>query len=165
MFQFATTQKEHPVGIRVPAEFITTGIEDTTDYSIYNKNKIELKGNTVAIFAVGPMLPMAMEIAKKVKEEINFDITVINPRFLTGLDEELLNSLKENHKLVITMEDGELQGGYGQNIASFYGESDIKVKNYGISKEFHTDFKPEELLAQNGMSVQNIVNETAKYLD
>lgn len=165
MFKFATTQKEHPIGIRVPAEFITTGIEDTTDYSIYNKNKIELKGSKVAIFAVGPILSMAMEIAKKVKEEIDFDITVINPRFLTGLDEELLNSLKENHKLVITLEDGELQGGYGQNIASFYGESDIKVKNYGISKEFHTDFKPEELLAQNGMSVQNIVNEIAKYLD
>lgn len=165
MFKFATTQKEHPVGIRVPAEFITTGIEDTTDYSIYNKNKIELKGNKVAIFAVGPMLSMAMEIAKKVKEEMDLDITIINPRFLTGLDEELLNSLKENHKLVITMEDGELQGGYGQNIASFYGESDMKVKNYGISKEFHTDFRPEELLAQNGMTVQNIVNEIKKYMN
>ena len=159
MFKFATTQKRHPVGIRVPATFISTGIEDTTDYSIYNKNKVELKGTTVAIFAVGPMFKMAMEVAKKVKEEMNLDITVINPRFLTGLDEELLNSLKENHKLVITMEDGELQGGYGQNIASFYGKSDIKVKNYGISKEFHTDFKAEELLAENGMSVENIVNE------
>lgn len=159
MFKFATTQKKHPVGIRVPQAFISTGIEDTTDYSIYNKNKVELKGNTVAIFAIGQMLPMAMEVAKKVKEEMNLNITVINPRFLTGLDRELLHSLKENHKLVITIEDGELMGGYGQNIASFYGESDIKVKNYGISKEFHTDFKPEELLAQNGMSVQNIVNE------
>ncbi len=162
MFKFATTQKEHPVGIRVPAEFISTGIEDKTDYSIYNKNKVELKGNTVAIFAVGPMLPMAKEIAKKIKEKINLDITVINPRFLTGLDEELLEKLKENHKLVITMEDGELMGGYGQNIASFYGASDMLVKNYGISKKFHTDFEPEELLAQNGMSIENIVNEIIK---
>ena len=89
---------------------------------------------------------------------------VINPRFLTGLDEELLNSLKENHKLVITLEDGELMGGYGQTISSFYGQSDISVKNYGISKEFHTDCKPEELLAKNGMSVQNIVNEIKKMI-
>lgn len=110
MFKFATTQKEHPVGIRVQSKFITTGIEDKTDYSIYNKNKVELKGNTVAIFAVGPMLTMAIEVAKKIKEEMNLEITVINPRFLTGSDEELLNSLKENHKLVITLEDGELQG-------------------------------------------------------
>lgn len=159
MFKFATTQKEHPVGIRVPATFVETGKEDTTDYSIYNKNKVELKGNTVAIFAVGPILSMALEVAKKVKEELNLDITVINPRFLTGLDEDLLNSLKENHKLVITLEDGELMGGYGQTIASFYGTSNILVKNYGISKKFHTDFTPEELLQENGMSASNLVNE------
>lgn len=164
MFKFATTQKEHPVGIRVPATFISTGVEDNTDYSIYNKNKVEVSGNTVAIFAVGPMISMALEVAKKVKEEMNLDITIINPRFLTGLDEELLNSLKENHKLVITLEDGELISGYGQNIASFYGTSNIIVKNYGISKKFHTDFKPEELLKENGMSVENITNEIKKYL-
>ena len=164
MFKFATTQKKHPVGIRVPATFIKTGVEDNTDYSIYNKNKVELSGNTVAIFAVGVMLPMAMEVAKKVKEEMNLQITIINPRFLTGLDEELLNSLKGNHKLIITIEDGELMGGYGQTIASFYGTSNMLVKNYGISKKFHTDFKPEELLKENGMSVQNIVNEIKKLL-
>ncbi len=165
MFKFAVNQKEHPVGIRVPATFVSTGIEDDTDYSVYNKNKVELSGNTVAIFAVGPMLSMAMEVAKKVKEEMSLNITVINPRFLTGLDEELLNLLKENHKLIITLEDGELIGGYGQNIASFYGTSDIRVKNYGISKKFHTDFKPEELLKDNGMSVQNITHEIKEYLD
>lgn len=164
MFKFATTQKAHPVGIRVPHEFIETGIEDNTDYSIYNKNKVEISGSKVAIFAVGPMLSMAKEVAKKVEEEMKLQITVINPRFLTGLDEELLNSLKENHKLVITLEDGELMGGYGQTIASFYGTSNMLVKNYGISKKFHTDFKPEELLEQNGMSVQNIINEIKKYI-
>lgn len=164
MFKFATTQKKHPVGIRVPHAFIKTGIEDNTDYSIYNKNKVEISGSKVAIFAVGPMLSMAKEVAKKVEEEMNLQITVINPRFLTGLDEELLNSLKENHKLVVTLEDGELMGGYGQTIASFYGTSDIIVKNYGISKKFHTDFEPEELLKQNGMSVQNIINEIKKYV-
>ncbi len=165
MFKFATTQKKHPVGIRVPHVLISTGIEDNTDYSIYNKNKVVLDGKIVAIFAVGQMLSMALEIAKKVKEEMNLDITIINPRFLTGLDEELLNLLKENHKLVITLEDGELISGYGQNIASFYGTSNMIVKNYGISKKFHTDFKPEELLKENGMSVENICNEINKYLN
>ena len=125
---------------------------------------MELKGEKVAIFAVGPMLPMAIEVAKKVKEKINLDITVVNPRFLTGLDEELLNSLKENHKLVITLEDGELMGGYGQTIASFYGTDKMLVKNYGISKAFHTDFDPDELLAQNGMSVDNLFNEIKEFL-
>ena len=159
MFEFATNQKEHPVAIRVPSNMVAIGVEDTTDYSIYNKNKVEQKGSKVAIFAVGILVPMAKQIAKKVKEEIGLDITVINPLFLTGLDEELLNSLKQNHRFIITIEDGELMGGYGQNIASFYGDSDMKVKNYGISKAFHTDFDANKLLAENGISVENIVNE------
>lgn len=163
MFEFATTQKEHPVGIRVPGNMASSGTPDITDYSIYNKNKIEQNGSKVALFAVGILVPMAKEIAKKVKEEVGLDITVINPLFLTGLDEELLNKLKENHELVITIEDGELMGGYGQNIASFYGDSDMKVKNYGISKAFHTDFEADELLAENGISVENIVNVIKKF--
>ena len=93
---------------------------------------------------------------EKIKEEIGIQITVINPRFLTGLDIELLEKLKKNHTHILTLEDGELVSGYGQNIASYYGDSDIKVKNYGISKVFHTDYDPIELLAQNGMSVENL---------
>ena len=164
MFKFATTQREHPVGIRVPGVFATSGVEDTTDYSIYNKNKIEQKGSKVALFAVGILVPMAKDVAIKVKEEIGLDITVVNPLFLTGLDEELLNSLKNDHEFIITMEDGELMGGYGQNIASFYGDSDMKVKNYGISKAFHTDFEAEKLLEENGISVDKITEVIKEYI-
>lgn len=163
MFEFATTQRKHPVGIRVPANMVTTGIDDTTDYSIYNKNKVEQKGTKVALFAVGVLVPMAMEIAKKVKEEKGIDITVINPHFLTGLDENLLKELKKEHELVITIEDGEVMSGYGQNIASFYGESDMKVKNYGISKAFHTDFEADKLLEENGISVEKITEEIERF--
>ena len=164
MFKFATTQKEHPVGIRVPANMIETGISDDTDYSIYNKNKIEHKGSKVVLIAVGVLVQKALEIAKSVKEKLDLDITVINPHFLNDIDEELLESLKDNHKLVITIEDGELQSGYGQMIASFYGNSDMKVLNYGISKKFHTDFDAEELLALNGISVENITNVIKEYI-
>lgn len=164
MFRFATTQKSHPVGIRVPTNLISSGIKDTTDYSEYNKNKVEQKGSKVALFAVGVLVPMAMEVAKKIKEEIGFDITVINPRFLTGLDEELLNELEKDHELVITLEDGEIMGGYGQNIASYYGSSNIKVENFGISKAFHTDFEADKLLEENGISVEKITNTIKEYL-
>ena len=163
MFHFATTQKEHPVGIRVPGALLSTGVADTTDYSDYNKNKVELQGSKVAIIAVGSMLQMAIDTANKVKEETGVEITVIKPRFLTGLDETLLNSLKIDHQVVITLEDGELVGGYGQSIASFYGDSAMKVKNFGISKEFHTDFNAVELLAENGMSVEKLTEYIKKY--
>ena len=113
---------------------------------------------------MGSLLPMAKAVAKKVKEELGFEITVINPRFLTGLDAELLNELKKNHKLVMTIEDGEVMGGYGQNIASFYGMDEMLVKNYEISKAFHTDFVAEELLAENGMSVESLFNEIKEFV-
>ena len=155
-FTYAVTQKKHPVGIRVPAIFSSDESLDETDYSKINKNKVLKKGSEVAIFAVGKMIDMAMLVAKKVKEEKGLDITVINPLFLTGLDTSLLDELLKNHKLVITLEDGELMGGYGQNIASYYGTENILVKNFGISKKFHTDFKAEDLLRENGMDVSNI---------
>ena len=105
-----------------------------------------------------------MKAAQKVKEENGIDITVVNPRFLAGLDEELMNKLKKDHQLVITIEDGEVMGGYGQNIASFYGNSDMRVLNYGISKAFHTDFDPDELLKENGISAENLANVIKNYL-
>lgn len=163
--KFATTQKKHPVGIRVPAVFSDIQEEDNTNYAEINKNKIIKKGSKVAIFGIGKMIDMANDIAYKLKKEKNLDITIINPLFLSGLDEELLNSLKNNHQLIITLEDGELMGGYGQNISSFYGQNEISVKNYGISKKFHTDFAAEELLAENGMSISNIYNFIIKFLE
>jgi 1-deoxy-D-xylulose-5-phosphate synthase len=163
MFKYATSQKKHPVGIRVSFN-LPVGNVDSTDYSIV-KNKVETKGKDVAIIAVGVLVLLALEIANKVKEELKLNITVINPRFLNELDTNLLNELKKDHSLVITIEDGELFQGYGTNIASFYGNSDMKVINHGISKKFHTDFNADELLKENGISVLNITNEIKKYLD
>lgn len=158
MFKFATTQKKNPVGIRVPGNFVSTGIADTTDYSVL-KNKIEIEGSDVAIIAVGVMLPMAKEAAKIVGEKTGKKITVVNARFLNALDEDLLNSLAKTHKAIITIEDGLLMGGYGQNIASFFGNTDIRVVNHGISRAFHTDFDAAELLAQHGMSAEKLAEE------
>lgn len=158
MFKFATSQKEHPVAIRVPASFMEDGEEDTTDYSLYNKAKVVCKGEDVAIIAVGSLLPKAIETAEQYKAQTGKEITVINPRFLTGLDEELLEMLKENHKFVITIEDGEVEGGYGQRIASYYGESSMKVKNLGLTKAYHTDYVAEELLAESGISVEGLIS-------
>lgn len=158
MFRYATTQKQHPVAIRVVDNLKSTGVADNTDYSIL-KNKIERNGSKVALFAVGGLVPMALEAADKVKEQTGMDITVINPRFISGVDEELLDLLKKDHSLVITIEDGEVMGGYGQNIAAFYGDSDMRVRCHGISKAFHTEFKAEELLDAHGISVDKLTAE------
>ena len=160
--KFATNQKKYPIAIRVPVLFSENN-NINTDYSKF-KNKVLLKGKDVAIFGVGKMIDRALAIAEKLKNK-NINATVVNPLFLSSLDEDLLNSLKENHKLIVTLEDGELFGGYGQNIASFYGTDDMFVKNYGISKKFHSDFEADELLDECGMSVFNIVNDICEILN
>ncbi len=165
MLKYATSQKEHPVGIRVPAIFSDNQDSDNTDYRNTNKNKVLLKGSKVAIFAIGKMADMAIDVAQEIKSRKNINITVVNPLFLSGLDNDLLDELLNNHDIVITLEDGELMSGYGQNIASYYGDSKMLVKNYGITKKFHTDFEAEELLKENGMSVSNIVNYICEKLD
>ena len=158
MLEWAINQNEHPVAIRVPVgSVVETEKEDKTDYSILNKNKVEKFGEQVAIFGVGNFYNLAEEVSEKLKSEHNIEATLVNPRFLTGLDKELLNSLKENHKLVVTVEDGIVEGGYGQTVASYLGNTELKVQNYGISKEFYDRYNVEELMKENGLTVENIV--------
>ena len=159
MFKYATTQKAHPIAIRIPMMMPETGIEDTTDYSLLNKYQVVRKGSSVAIIALGDFFELGVQIADKYKILTGNDVTLINPKFITGIDEELLECLKTDHELVLTLEDGIVEGGFGQTIASFYGLSDMKVKNYGIKKSFPTDFRPEELMRENGLSVEQIIED------
>ncbi|MBQ0028286.1 MAG: 1-deoxy-D-xylulose-5-phosphate synthase [Lachnospiraceae bacterium] len=156
-FKYATMQKEHPVAIRVPNRFYECGYKDNTDYSLINKAKIMREGSGAAIIAVGALIPKALEMADECVEKLGIDITVINPVFLSGIDVELLEKLKENHDLVITMEDGILDGGYGTAIAGYYGDSAMKVITLGITKEFHSNFNTEELLNACGISTEKVL--------
>ena len=165
MLEWAINQNEHPVAIRVPVgSVVETGKEDKTDYSILNKNKVEKFGEQVAIFGVGNFYNLAEEVSEQLKLEHNIEATLVNPRFLTGLDKELLNSLKENHKLVVTVEDGIVEGGYGQNVASYLGNTELKVQNYGINKKFYDRYNVEELMKENGLTVENIVKNVIESL-
>lgn len=158
MLEWAINQNEHPVAIRVPVgSVIETGEEDKTDYSILNKNKVEKFGEQVAIFGVGNFYNLAEKVSEQLKLEHNIEATLVNPRFLTGLDKELLNSLEDNHKLVVTVEDGIVEGGYGQTVASYLGNAELKVQNYGINKKFYDRYNVEELMKENGLTVDNIV--------
>ena len=157
MFKFATTQKKQPVMLRIPRKLPPSGKPDTTDYSILNKSEVVQKGEKIALIAVGVMLQRAKDAAAEFKKETGKSVTVINPKFLTGVDEDLLRSLEKDHSTIITIEDSEVEGGYGSRIATFYGKSEMKVINLGISKAFHTDFKPDELLASHGMSTEKLV--------
>lgn len=165
MLKWAINQNSHPVSIRVPVTgVVETGIEDTTDYSKLNKFKITKKGKDVAVVALGDFYSIGEKVVNKLSEQNQIEATLINPKYITGLDESLLDSLKNDHKLVITIEDGMLEGGFGQKIASYYGTSDMKVKNYGIKKGFPNRYVPEELLKENGISVEQITKDITNIL-
>lgn len=163
MFRYATTQRKHPTGIRFTGALPPSGVEDQTDYSVL-KNFVERRGQDVAIVAVGVLFQKAVAVAYAVYEKTGRKITVINPRFLQDVDRELLESLKKDHRLVITIEDGEVMGGYGQNIAAYYGDSDMKVRCYGISKAFHAVHDAKQILADCGISVEKLTAEVEEFL-
>ena len=165
MLNWAMTQKEHPVAIRVPAMgVVESGVEDTTDYSILNKYKVTKAGNEVAIIALGDFYQLGESVAKKLSKENNIEATLINPKYITGVDCELLESLKKEHKLVITLEDGILEGGFGEKISRFYGPSDMKVLNYGIKKEVLDRYIPDELMKKNRLTDIQIVEDIIKII-
>lgn len=162
MLEYSLKQTKHPVAIRVPNVWVSTGVEDKTDYSILNKFKVESQGEKVAILGLGNFLGLAFEVKEELKKKFGFDATVINPKFASGIDEELLQDLKQNHKLVITLEDGQLDGGFGEKVARYYGNSDMKVLNFGGKKEFTDRVSIEELYAKYHLTKELIVDDISK---
>lgn len=165
MLEYSLNQTEHPVAIRVPfVPLETTGVKDVTDYSKLNKFKLVEKGEKVAILGLGNFFNLGREVKKALKEKLGFDATLINPVFMTGVDEELLDELKKDHKVVITLEDGILDGGFGEKVARYYGNSDVKVLNFGGKKEF-TDRTPiEELYNRYHLTSELIVKDIEEVL-
>ena len=156
MLDWSVDQKEHPVMILIPGNQVTYR-EAEKDFNRLNHFKVEEAGEKVAILALGDFYQRGEQLSAKIKAELGFTPTLINPRFASGIDKELLESLSERHQMVITMEDGILSGGFGEKIASFYGSSDMKVKNYGLDKKFYDRYDPNELLKEVGMTPVQII--------
>ena len=160
MLEYAYNQNEHPTAIRVPAaELISTGIPDTTDYSKINKYKIISKGSKIAILGLGNFFNLAVEVKDELISKYGINPTLINPIYTTGIDRELLESLKQDHELVITLEDGCLDGGFGEKISRFYGNSDIKTLNFGAEKEFSDRVPLEELYNRYHLTKELIIKD------
>lgn len=160
MLDWSIEQNEHPVAIRVPGgAIISDGKKITKDFSKLNKYEVTQKGSKAAVIALGSFYGLGVEAAKKIGEKTGVKATVINPYYITGIDSELLESLKADHSVVITLEDGILDGGFGQKIASFYGNSDVKVLNYGLKKEFLDRFNAEDVLKENRLTAEQIAED------
>jgi len=145
MLAWSVAQNTYPVAIRVPTIPVSTGKADTTDYAVLNKFKLMHQGSKIAIIGAGNFYWLGEKVAAEIKKRFNIDASLINPVYLTGLDQELLQNLAQNHDIVITLEDGCKAGGFGEKIADFYGNTSLKVLVYGADKEFTDRVDPEQL--------------------
>ena len=158
MLDWSIEQTDYPVAIKLPGgSVISDGKEVTKDFSKLNTYEVTRHGSRVAILGLGTFYGLGNEVAESLKKENDLDATVINPYYITGLDTKLLESLKKDHDIVITLEDGMLDGGFGEKIARFYGDSDLKVLNFGVRKEFPDRYDLNELLKENHLTKEQIV--------
>ena len=165
MLDWSIAQTEHPVAIRVPGgAFVSDGKAVTKDFSKLNKYEITKQGSKVAIIGLGSFYGLGVDAAEALKESTGIEATIINPYYITGLDEAMLEDLKANHDVVITLEDGILDGGFGEKITRFYGASDMKVLNFGIKKEFLDRYDVNDVLKDNHLTVEQIVDDVKKCL-
>ncbi|MDY3258681.1 MAG: 1-deoxy-D-xylulose-5-phosphate synthase, partial [Ruminococcus callidus] len=149
MLDWSIEQNDHPVAVRMPCNgVISSGEKVDTDYSDLNKYKITQKGSKIAVIALGDFYQLGENTVKYISESSEIKPTLINPRYITGIDEEMLENLKKEHDIVITLEDGILDGGFGEKIARFYGNSDVKVLNYGLKKEFLDRYSVDEVMKE-----------------
>lgn len=160
MLGWAIRQREYPVAVRVPgATVVESGRNFDTDYSELNRYRLTRRGDTVAVVALGSFYALGEAVADKLRADAGIDATLINPRYITGVDEQMLDALKADHRIVITLEDGVLDGGFGEKIARYYGDSDMRVLNYGVRKEFADRYAIGELLEKNRLTDAQIVED------
>lgn len=130
-----------------------------TDYSELNRYRLTRRGDTVAVVALGSFYALGEAVTDKLRADAGIDATLINPRYITGVDEQMLDALKADHRIVVTLEDGVLDGGFGEKIARYYGDSDMRVLNYGVRKEFADRYAIGELLEKNRLTDAQIVED------
>ena len=158
--RYGLEDHNHPIAIRIPVgvPINDTAQSDTIDKPV-TSYAVAQPGNTIAIIGICNFYHKAVELSHAIRETTHISPTIIKPLCISSLDTDTLNELTKDHHIVITLEDGELEGGYGQKIASYYGKTSMKVLNYGISKQFYDRYKPEDVLQQNHLDFEHILDD------
>lgn len=161
---YSTNQKDHPVMILLPeGEVIYRTSDKNIDFSC-GKYSVNRQGEKVGVIALGNFYNFGIELCEEIEKQLTISPTLINPHNASVLDTSTLENLKQNHKLIITLEDGILDGGFGQKIANYFSASDILVKTYGLNKEFYDRYNPAELLEMLGVTKENIIQDIENIL-
>ena len=164
MLDWSLAYDRHPVAIRVPVGEPRSATRPVpTDFSELNKSELVSRGKDVAILGLGNFFALGEQVSSALKDR-GIEATLINPRFISGLDESLLDSLVSDHRLVVTLEDGALEGGYGEKVARHFGPTSVKTLCFGARKEFVDRYAPADFFAANHLTVPQIVEDILQSL-
>ena len=164
MLRWAILQDKKPIAIRIPSNGVHHTTENVdTEYAYEAKYKVTQKGEKVAIIAAGSFYQKGENVVRLLAEK-GIKATLINPRYLNEVDRETLDSLKGSHKLIVTLEDGSKDGGFGERIAAYYGTSEMKVLVGGIKKDLYDRFDLQQLLSDNRLLDEQIVEDVVSIL-
>lgn len=159
MMRWAILQDKKPIAIRVPSNGVVHTTEKVDEeYSYESKYKVMHEGSKVAIIAAGSFYQKGENVVRLLADK-GIDATLVNPRYLNEVDTDMFEALKMNHKLVVTLEDGCKDGGFGERIASYYGTSDMKVLVCGVKKGLYDRYNVEQLLEDNRLLDEQIVED------
>lgn len=168
MLSWSLDHREHPVAIRVPGIGLVSRPDlapaEDADYGVARYNVVR-QGRDVAVLALGDFFELGERVANRLAAEYGIEATLVNPRFATKLDREFLDSLAAEHRVVVTLEDGILDGGWGERVACYLACTPVRTRTFGIAKGFPDRYDPNELLAQNGMTVENMAAEAVRLLN
>ncbi len=164
MLDWAIAYREHPVAIRVPVNGVVSRRVQCSEID-WAKPAYEVahRGNKVALLGLGAYFQLAENLRNALTKE-GINATLINPRIITALDSETLDSLKADHSLVVTLEDGQIDGGWGEKIARYYGDSPMRVLVRGERKQFEDRYQVDELLKANRLTVAQLVEDVKNLL-
>ena len=164
MLDWSLAYKEHPVAIRVPVGATVPASRPVqTDYSALNRYEVVERGKDVAILGLGNFFALGEQVHRLLQAQ-GIQATLVNPRYISGIDTDLLDSLTADHRLVVTLEDGALEGGFGEKIARHYGPTVVKTRCYGARKEFVDRYSPQDFLAANRLVDTMIAEDVVRLL-
>ena len=188
MLAWATGPSDHGVvAIRMPGEQILS-LERAADMAFdplqraeehdpavniagecpFSRYQIVQPGKDVAILGLGNTMPLAAEVTSALAEDDEthaaITATLVDALQYSTMDAELLTMLADGHRLVVTLEDGQLEGGWGEKVTAFYANSNnakashVRVLNFGASKEFTDRVPLDELNERYGLTAATIVS-------
>lgn len=167
MLDWAIDCRRGPYAIRVPGAGVVSrpSVEIPDGGYVFGVPEIVHEGTSgAAILALGSTMPLGEKVVALLAEK-GIDVTLVNPRYACGIDFDWVYSLAEENRVVATLEDGVLDGGFGSHIARILGPTNARVRGFGLPYGFPDRYEPEDLLNCCGLTERSVASEVIELLE